>query len=343
MLRDRLMGGASWMTLRAADDEGAGGGGGDNGGGDAGGDKGDNQGDGAGADDEGAAGGKTGARDDGAAAEQQDRGSDGGAGGGEPAGADGAAAAAAATAEQDWRDKELSRRQRRIREEAAERARVEADNKALRELVERLAAGGDAGAADGAGDQGGGRTLTQADVQREAERIANERLRAAEADRSKAEFDRQCNTAVTQGRADYGAEKFDASMARLGQIGFFGDAGNDFENLNMVLQTDDPHGVMHEIGQNPAEYFRIMDMPPLRRHAEFVKLSLKAQATRDKAASNGQRRPSNAPPPVEGLRGNGGEVDNRYNDEASSADWHAAEEKREREYWQRKNAAFRGG
>lgn len=348
MLRNRMMGGSSWLALRAADDEGAGGGGD----GDAGGDNGgSNEDAGAGA---GAGGGegaegdpaKPGAKNDGAAAERQDGGTDGGAGAGagEDAGKDGAAAAGAGA--EDWRDKDRERLRRRVREEAEAKAAIEAENKRLTAVLERMAAGGDGGAGDGgagAGD-GGPRTYTMEEVRREAARLAAETVNEERGRQAKAAFDNSCNTAVTAGRADYGAEKFDASLTRLTSLGFYGDdpRNPDLQNLTMVLETDDPHGVMHELGQNPAEYQRIVDLPPLRRHGEFVKLAIKAQASRV-AAGGSQKRPSAAPPPIEPIGGSGGETDNRYADNAPSADWHAAEEKRERAYWEKKNAQFRAG
>lgn len=340
MLRNRFLGESSWLALRGPDDEGAGGG--DNGGGsggDAGGDdQGGQQGDKGGgqADDGGAAAegdqNKPGAKDDGAAAERQDSGTDGGAGAGE-GGRDGGAGS------EDWRDKELARRARRVREEAARAAEVAAENQRLRELMDRMAGGGDGGGS--ADDQGGGRSFTQEDVRREAERIANEKIAAERARLATEDFNNRCNTAAYKARAEYGQTEFDTAVQRLVDLGFYGDDQKNMENIHLALETDDPGAVLFELGKNPNELHRVMSLPPLRRHTEFVKIAEKAAAKRAGGGQQ-QKRPSGASPPVEPIGGRGGDTDNRYSENVPSADWHAQEEKREREYWARKNAAFRG-
>ena len=79
-----------------------------------------------------------------------------------------------------------------------------------------------------------------------------------------------------------------------------------------------------------------MDCPPLQRHAEFVKIAIKADPVPP------VKRPSGASPPIDPIGGRGGETDNRYSNDVPAADWHAAEAKREKEHWERKNAGLRG-
>lgn len=329
MFRNRLMGESSWLALRAPDDgAGAGGDAGD------GGDNGGAAADAGATADAGAGAGGDGAAGDGAAAAAAAAGSDGGGASAAAAGSDGGAAASAAAAaadagaKPDWRDKELDRRARKQREEREARERAETENKNLRELLERMAAGGDAGDGGDAGaGNGAGRTYTQQDVQREAERIAAEKLRKQQDDNAAADFNRRSNDIYLKGRETHG-DAFDQSLRRLGQVGMTAD------HMGMILETDNPMQVLHELGTKPEEFQRIMDLPPLKQHAEFVKLSLKP--------TQPAKKPSGASPPTEPLGGRGGEVDNRYSEDVSPADWHAQEAKREREYWERKNAALRG-
>jgi hypothetical protein len=223
---------------------------------------------------------------------------------------------------------------------------MEEENTALRQLLEQAGgtapgAGGAAGAGDAGGAAGAPRTYTAQELQREADRLATERINRERATSAKAEFDRSCNIAVIAGRTKFGEAKFDESLKRLGQVGFYGDDGTNMENLSMALETDDPAKVLHELAQNPTELYRIMDLPPNRRRVEFVKLSLKADAAGGGNGGAPARRPSGASPPIEPIGGRGGEADNRYSENVSPADWHAAEDKREREYWEKQQAQFR--
>lgn len=70
----------------------------------------------------------------------------------------------------------------------------------------------------------------------------------------------------------------------------------EFETGTMqsIMATDAPEKVLYELGKNPGEYQRIMELPAPRRHTEFVKLSLKQEAPKPK--------PSNAPAPTEPIQ-----------------------------------------
>jgi hypothetical protein len=75
-----------------------------------------------------------------------------------------------------------------------------------------------------------------------------------------------------------------------------------------------------------------MELPFNRRVAEFVKMGLKTEPR--------VPAPSRAPEPVEPISGGGGNVDNRYSDQASDADWFAAEEKRSLASWKAKQGRY---
>lgn len=222
----------------------------------------------------------------------------------------------------DWKDKEMARRARRIDEERTRAERAEAEAKRLTDLAESLARQGQSDSGDEhqppptprQPPQDPERRYTQADIQAEARRIAAE-------DAFKRDFD----SAYQGGTKQFGKAKMDEAIGRISELG-----GLDYDHLQMVLATDEPGKVLHDLGSRPEEFQRIMELPFNRRVAEFVKMGLKTEPKAPAA--------SRAPEPVEPISGGGGAVDNRFNDSASDADWFAAEEKRALAHWKKRNS-----
>jgi hypothetical protein len=225
----------------------------------------------------------------------------------------------------DWRDKELARRKRRLDEEVQQRETLAAENKRLTELAETIArqqqppADGETPAP--ARQPPAERTYTRAELDAEAERIAAQKAQQID-------FQRTFDSAYQKAVGAYGKPNVDASVARISEMG-----GLDVDHLNMILATDHPEKVLYELGSKPEEFQRIMELPFNRRVAEFVKMGLQMEQKSPKI--------SGAPPPVEPISGAGGPVDNRYSDQASDADWFAAEEKRSMERWKKKQQEWR--
>ena len=220
----------------------------------------------------------------------------------------------------DWKDKEMARRARRIDEErtraetaTAERERLAAENRQLQEL---LANAGNNPPPDQTPPVQSRqppvdpeRRYTKAEIDAEAKRIADER-----------EFKQNFDNAYQGGAGQFGKARMDEAIARISELG-----GLDYDHLQMVLATDEPGRVLHELGSKPEEFQRIMELPFNRRVAEFVKMGLKTEPR--------AQAPSRAPATVEPISGRGGTVDNRYDDRANDADWFAAEEKRAEAAW----------
>ena len=93
--------------------------------------------------------------------------------------------------------------------------------------------------------------------------------------------------------------------------------GFDVETMQQVLATDDPAKLLYELGTNPDKYHEIMDLPPYKRFAEMVKL---AAAPAPKPAA---RKPSDAPPPVDSLRGQNRGDPNDLRDDLTDDEWYA--------------------
>lgn len=160
-------------------------------------------------------------------------------------------------------------------------------------------------------DPPSGRTYTQADLQREASRAAAE-----------IEFNKACNAAVVKGREDF-PDVFDKSLEALRSVTpvlpkMFVEA---------ALETGAAPVVLHALGQNLAEYDRIISLPPLRQAVELTKLANSLVKPPEAAPIVPRAKPA-APAPISPRVGGGnGSVrtdvspDDPKSDEIPSAEW----------------------
>lgn len=132
-------------------------------------------------------------------------------------------------------------------------------------------------------------------------------------------FIEKCNTVEDKGSTAFGA-KWNAAKANLGILDDEGRIPLDL--LTTALETDDPAKVLFELGNDIDKATQFMAMTPLRRAIAMAKLA------EPKAAP--ARAPSKAPPPVEPIGGKGG-GDDRPNDRDSDEEWNRKEEIRERQ------------
>lgn len=181
----------------------------------------------------------------------------------------------------DWRDKELKRKHAKLKE--AERREAEMQQRIAD--LERLAAGAQPANGEGAETPAPqmptqrAQTFTQEEVRREAARLLEEQ-----------NYQNALIETNTSGQKAYG-QKWTRALENLATFGEV-----EVGTMQAIMATDNPHKVLYELGANPADYQRIMDLPPARRHTEFVKLSLKPEP---------RVAVSQAPAPVEPLRGGG--------------------------------------
>lgn len=175
-------------------------------------------------------------------------------------------AAGAAAETEDWRDKEIRRKHAQLKERERELAEL---RKKASDLEVLLATG--TGEAERQAPPAAA-AMTPEEVRREAQRIAAE-------DRYK----ERLTNLNTKGETDYGAD-WGKALDRLTQFG-------ELEDLPWIMEgVDNPAKVLVELGKNPAEYQRIMDLPPARRQAEYVRIS-------DRQPVKAQ--PSKAPAPTD--------------------------------------------
>lgn len=173
----------------------------------------------------------------------------------------------------DWKDKELKRKHAQIKERDRELEAIRKENEDLRALAARQPAK----EGDEPVKERPAANMSQAQIQEAAKQLRDQERYQDDLTRINAD-----------GEKNYKGEwaKSLENLATLGTV--------EMPVMQGILATDDPAKVLYELGKNPAEYQRIMELRPERRQTEFVKLSLKAAP---------KPKPSAAPEPVETVRG----------------------------------------
>lgn len=214
-------------------------------------------------------------------------------------------AGATAAEKEDWRDKEIRRKH-------AQNQALKRENEELKAIAQRVPRT----AAPAAGTEAVPAATVAADpklVEVEAQKIV-----------ARNDYDRACNDANDKGKKTYGAT-WDKSIDNLQTLGGF-----DVDTMTGILATDDPARVLHELGSNPAEFQRVMELPPAKRLAEMVKIAIKPAP---------KKKVSEAPEPVEMLSGTGGPRGggvNLYDDKTPDEDWYAKRTAEKRANWLKK-------
>lgn len=263
--------------------------------------------------DEGAANGADAANDTAAAA-----GDEGAAAGDEANKEDEVAKTAAAEAakkaqeEEDWRDKELKRKHAQIKERDRKLAEIERENADLRAIAEGRKPANEEGTAKPAPAAGS-----------EEERIKAEAARLVAEERRKDNL-----TKINEnGEKQYG-DSWNKALDRLATFGTV-----DEGDLTTIMNTDDPSKVLYELGSNPAEYQRLLDMSPERRRVEIIKISLReSKSTRPK--------PSSAPAPTDPVRARATPQPG-LRDDLSDDEWFALREKERKARFEQRQRAGR--
>jgi hypothetical protein len=146
---------------------------------------------------------------------------------------------------------------------------------------------------------------------------ADEIQRAAQALREQERFQEQLQSTNAAGVAAYGKGGWDKTLDRLSTFGQI-----DPADFAVILDSDDPAKVLHELGNDPAKYQRLMDLPPPRRRVELVKISIKETA----------KAPAAVTPPAP-------KAD--LSDKSSDADWFAARRRQKEERFKQQREAGR--
>lgn len=145
---------------------------------------------------------------------------------------------------------------------------------------------------------------------------------AAEQLRNQERFNEACVAAEVKGKEVY-KEEFEKAVETIQTLGGF-----DADTMVGILATDDPSKVLYELGKNPNEYHRIMELTPAKRIAEMTKMAM---------AVTPKPKLSEAPAPVEQVGGRGGGAPSELRDDLSDEEWNAIRDRQEKERWLKKN------
>jgi hypothetical protein len=213
--------------------------------------------------------------------------------------------------QEDWRDKEIKRKHAKLKEHERELERIRRENEDLRQLAQARAEGKEPPAAPKQPN------VPQDEIQRQARAL-----------REQERYQEQLTSTNSAGETTYG-DKWGKALDKLATFGTV-----DPADMTAILNTDNPAKVLFELGSNPAEYQRIMDLPPAKRLTEIVKISMKEAP---KPAPN----ISKAPPPTESVSNRATpEVDLR-SEKTSDSDWYAVRQKQKKERFEQMRAIGR--
>lgn len=194
-----------------------------------------------------------------------------------------------------WWKKQLNKQHGQKKELERKLADSDAEKANMRKLIEKLTAqggdGNEAEAGEGNTQQNGeGEAPQRNQFRTEAEYTAAVN-QAAQEIVAKQEYDRNCNRTYDEGLKTYGAEWKEA-MENIQMLGI------DQTTMNGVLATDNPTKVLYDLGKNPEKLQSILEMSPEKRIVEMAKMA----STKLKV-----KKISNAPPPVDEVRGGAGD------------------------------------
>lgn len=212
--------------------------------------------------------------------------------------------------EKDWRDKELGKKHAQLKERDRQLAEKEQRIKDLEAIAARVPP------AEGEQTEQRAAPVAQPKTDDAAVQAAAVQLRNQE------KFNEACVAAEIKGKEVY-KEDFEKAVETIQTLGGF-----DPETMVGILATDDPSKVLYELGKNPNEYHRIMELTPAKRIAEMTKMALVA-APKPKL--------SEAPAPVEQVGGRGGGAPVELRDDLSDDEWNRIRDKQEAERWAKKN------
>ena len=220
----------------------------------------------------------------------------------------------------------LAQSQKALKAISSRLAAKAADNRRLNEELSKTikpVPDADPAAADAEGEQpvrADFKTKAEFDaaVQAEAERVANLRL-------AQQSFNAKCNDVEDKGSKTFGAKWQNAKA----QLAILDDEGRiPLDLLTTALETDDPAKVLFELGNDIDKATQFMAMTPLRRAIAMAKIAdTKAPV----------RQQSKAPPPVDPIGGKGS-GDEGPSDRDSDEEWNRKEAIRERRIAEQRRA-----
>jgi hypothetical protein len=215
--------------------------------------------------------------------------------------------------EKDWRDKELAKKHAKIKESERREAELQQRIKDLEALAESRTAPVE------------GDPPVRREAPLAAPKVDNTEAVKAEAQKlyQQDKFNEACLAAEAKGKEVY-KDEFEKAVSTIQTLGGF-----DPDTMVGILATDDPSKILYELGKNPDEYHRIMELDPKKRIVEMTKMAMSA-APKPKL--------SDAPAPVDPVGGRGGSNDdNELRDDLDDDEWNRRRDRQEKARWAAKN------
>ncbi len=199
--------------------------------------------------------------------------------------------AARVRSEMNWRDKQLGRQHRKIKESEERLAKAqefEAENQRLRDLAQ-------------AGARSPASTGTQPPPQPQS----------SVPPRPVAPVGGVDPTAMAAARRQIGIERTAETLGKntdwpAASANFEKAGGIPMELMDAVLDTDDPAHVLVTLGKDMNKFQQVMDLPEGRRRAALIKIGM--ETSEKPEAKVEVKKPSSAPSPTSNLPAGGGAV-----------------------------------
>lgn len=134
------------------------------------------------------------------------------------------------------------------------------------------------------------RTYTQAELDAEASKRAEQIAEASQ-------FNAQCNTLFEAGSKEFGEAAFDANLQNLRDVGIL--SPTDLGFVRDALETEAPAKVLYHLGQNPDEAMKIAGMSATKRAVALDRLAAQLSQEKPKPA----KPVSKVAPPIETING----------------------------------------
>lgn len=212
--------------------------------------------------------------------------------------------------------------QKRIDEVTAEkwdaRRAADAAEKRARELEAELArvrsgqqpSGEDTQQASTEDRKDGKRYVAEDEVERLVEQRAREK---AEADA----FTETCNKVFEQGKKEF--SDFEEALTNFQHVG-----GMNVNFVEAAIETGHAHLLLHHLGQNPDEAYRIIKLSPIKMATELTRLAAKLTTPKADPVSG-------APEPIKPPRGGRSKLEETDPDKMTTKEWMAWREKQLKE------------
>jgi hypothetical protein len=171
-------------------------------------------------------------------------------------------------------------------QKAAEDAKAASDAK----MVEVLAAKAGTGT-PGSPPAPAAASLSEADVERRAQERA---VQIAATTR----FNEECNKVAESGKTEY-KDSWVQTLTNLNSVGATGEGSNP-EFLSMAIELNNPHKILHHLGNNPELAAKIVAMPPTKMALELARIEATVNAPKAAAPA---APVSNAPSPIIPVQG----------------------------------------